>query len=41
MMPQVASINYDRTSTASSTDSFNSDDEVPIFDNPDLPKSSM
>lgn len=40
MMPQVASVNYDRASTAS-TDSFNSDDEVPIFDNPDLPKSSM
>lgn len=39
-MPQVASVNYDIASTAS-TDSYNSDDEAPIFDNPALPTSSM
>jgi hypothetical protein len=39
MMPQVSSINYDRISDAS-TDSFNSGDEAPIFDNPALPTSS-
>lgn len=39
-MPQVASVNYDRASNVS-TDSYNSDDEAPIFDNPALPTSSM
>lgn len=32
-------VNYDRTSIAS-TDSYNSDDEAPIFDNPTLPPTS-
>lgn len=40
MLPQVASVNYDRASTAS-TESYNSDDEAPIFDNPALPTTSM
>jgi len=39
-MPQVASVNYDRASTAS-TESYNSEDETPIFDNPVLPTTSM
>ncbi|KAL4119671.1 hypothetical protein QTP88_012463 [Uroleucon formosanum] len=39
MMPQVSSVNYDRLSNAS-TDSYNSDNEAPIFDNPGLPTSS-
>lgn len=39
VMPQVSSTNYDRLSNAS-TDSYNSDNEVPIFDNPVLPTSS-
>lgn len=39
MMPQVSSVNYDRVSDAS-TDSYNSSDEAPIFDNPALPTSS-
>jgi len=38
-MPQVSSVNYDRLSNAS-TDSYNSDNEAPIFD-PVLPTSSM
>jgi len=40
MMPQVSSVNYDRLSNAS-TDSYNSDNEAPIFDNPVLPTTSM
>lgn len=39
-MPKVVPINYDRVSNSSS-DSFNTDDEAPIFDNPTLPTSSM
>lgn len=39
IIPQVASVNYDRASTVS-TDSYNSDDETPIFDNPAIPTSS-
>jgi len=39
-MPQVSSVNYDRLSNAS-TDSYNSDNESPIFDNPVLPTTSM
>lgn len=39
-LPQVSSVNYDRISN-SSTDSYNSENESPIFDNPVLPTSSM
>lgn len=38
-LPQVSSVNYDRISNAS-TDSYNSENESPIFDNPVLPTSS-
>ncbi|XP_050542099.1 transmembrane protein 104 homolog isoform X2 [Daktulosphaira vitifoliae] len=39
MLTHITTVNYDRGSTAS-TDSFNSEDEVPIFDNPALASTS-
>ncbi|XP_050423231.1 transmembrane protein 104 homolog [Adelges cooleyi] len=39
MLSQVTTVNCDRISTAS-TDSFNTDDEAPIFDNPAMASSS-
>lgn len=40
MLSQVTTVNCDRISTAS-TDSFNTDDEAPIFDNPAMASSSI